>query len=188
MKKTFGLLICSVAILSALSLTTCEKKDKLSLNSKEKEKQIALSREKENLLDLNIYFDSSKDINTPEISQEERVMRNDEIFGETILNELIKGPSVKSKLKPVLPKETRILSLSIKNSIAYVNLSKEANVDMTASKEEICLKSIIWSLTQISSVEKVKISVENKDTDILGGHFDLSKPIGKDDIQNAKKK
>lgn len=187
MKKTIGLLICSIAIFSALSLTTCEKKDKLSSNTKEKEKQIALSKEKENLLDLNIYFDSSKDASNPEISKEERVIKNDEIFGETILNELIKGPSVKSKLKPVLPKETRILSLSIKNGIAYVNLSKEANIDMTTAKEETCLKSIIWSLNEISSVEKVKISIENKDTDIWGGHFDLSKPIGKDDIQNVKK-
>ncbi|MCH5138987.1 GerMN domain-containing protein, partial [Clostridiaceae bacterium UIB06] len=184
MKKTLGLLICSVAILSALSLTTCEKKDKLSLNNKEKEKQIALSKEKENLSDLNIYFDSSKDANTVEVSKEERVIKNDEIFGETILNELIKGPSVKSKLKPVLPKETKVLSLSIKNSIAYVNLSKEANIDMTTTKEETCLRSIILSLTQISSIEKVKITIENKDTDIWGGHFDLSKPIGKDDIQN----
>ena len=59
---------------------------------------------------------------------------------------------------------------------------------MTIAKEEACLKSIIWSLTQISSVEKVKILIENKDTEFWGGHFDLSKPIGKDDIQNVKKK
>lgn len=187
MKKTLGVLVCSVAVFSALSLTTCEKKDKLSLNSKEKEKQIALSKEKDNLSDLSIYFDSSQNATTSEISKEERVIKNDEILGETILNELIKGPSVKSKLKPILPKETRVLSLSIKNGIAYVNLSKEANIDMTTTKEETCLKSIIWSLTEISSVEKVKISIDNKDTDLWGGHFDLSKPIGKDDIQNVKK-
>lgn len=188
MKKTLSLLMCSVVVFSAINLTACEKKDKLSLNNKEKEKQIALSKEKENVLDLNIYFDSSQNINTPEISKEERVIKQDEIFGETILSELIKGPSVKSQLKPVLPKETRLLSLSIKDNVAYVNLSKEANIDMTITKEEACLKSIIWSLTQISSVEKVKILIENKDTELWGGHFDLSKPIGKDDIQNVKKK
>ena len=146
MKKSFGLLMCSVVVFSTLNLTACEKKDKLSLNNKEKEKQIALSKEKENVLDLSIYFDSSNNNATPEISKEERVIKKDEIFGETILNELIKGPSVKSKLKPILPKETRVLSLSIKNNIAYVNLSKEANIDMTSAKEETCLKSIIWSL------------------------------------------
>ena len=61
--------MCSVVILSAINLTACEKKDKLSLNNKEKE----------NVLDLNIYFDSSQNINTPEISKEERVIKKDEI-------------------------------------------------------------------------------------------------------------
>lgn len=188
MKKTFALLMCSVAVFSSLNLAGCEKKDKLSSNNKEKEKQIVLSKEKENVLDLNIYFDSSKDSNSSEISKEERVIKKDELLGETILNELIKGPSVKSKLKPVLPKETRLISLSIKDNIAYVNLSKEANIDMTSSREETCLKSIVWSLTQLPSVEKVKILIENKDTELWGRHFDLSKPIGKDDIQNVKRK
>lgn len=188
MKKKFGLFMCSMIVFSTLNLTACEKKDKSSLNNKEKEKQIALSKEKENVLDLNVYFDSSNDVNTSDISKEERVIRKDEMLGETILNELIKGPSVKSKLKPLLPKDTRLLSLSIKDNIAYINLSKEANIDMTMAKEESCLKSIILSLNQVSSIQKIKISIENNDSNIWGGHFDLSKPIGKDDLQNAKRK
>ncbi|MCT8977529.1 GerMN domain-containing protein [Clostridium sp. CX1] len=188
MKKIFGLFICSTIMFSTLSLTGCEKKDSLSLNSTEKEKQIVLSKEKDNLLDLNIYFDSSKDNINSEISKEERVMKKDEIFGETIVNQLIKGPSVKSNLKPVLPKETRLISFSIKDNIGYVNLSKEANVAMTPLKAETSLKSIIWSLTQISSVEKVKILIDNKDTELWGGHYDLSKPLGKDDLLNVKRK
>lgn len=187
MKKGFSVFTCSVLVVSLLGITGCEKKDKLSLNNKEKEKKIVLSKEKENTLDLNIYFDSSKNVNTPEIAQEERVLKRYEILGETIIGEIIKGPSVNSKLNPVLPKDTRVLSFSIKDNIAFVNFSKEANIPMTSSKEETCLKSIIWSLSQIPSVEKVKILVENKDTGIWGEHFDLSKPIGKDDIQNAKR-
>lgn len=188
MKKAFGLFISSMVVFSALNLTGCERKDNISLNTKEKEKQIALSKEKENTLDLNIYFDSSKDINNPEISKEERVMKRDEILGETIINEIIKGPSVKSNLKSVFPKETRLLSLSIKNNIAYVNLSKEADIGMTPFKAETLIKSIVWSLTQIPSVQKVKLSVENNDVNIFGGYFNLSKPIGKDDLQNDKRK
>ena len=187
MKKGFSIFTCSILIVSLLGITGCEKKDKLSLNTKEKEKKIILSKEKESTLDLNIYFDSSKDVNNPEIAQEERVLKRYEILGETIIGEIIKGPSVSSKLNPVLPKDTRILSFSIKDNIAFVNFSKEANISMTSTKEQACLKSIIWSLCQIPEVEKVKILVENKDTGIWGDHFDLSKPLGKDDIQNAKR-
>lgn len=188
MKKNLAVLMCSVIVFSNIALTACDKKDNLSLNNKEKEKQIALSKEKGNILDLNIYFDSSQDQNTIEISKEERIIKRDELLAETIIHELIKGPSVKSKLTPVFPKDTRLLSVSIKDTIAYINFSKEVNVSMTANKEEACLKSIIWSLTQIPSVEKIKILIENKDADIWGGNFDLSKPIGKDDIQNVKRK
>ena len=185
MKRGFCLFTCSLLITSLLGITGCEKKDKTSLNNNEKEKKIVLS--KEDTLDLNIYFDASNDAKNPEIAKEERVMKRYEILGETIMGEIIKGPSVNSKLKPTLPKDTRILSFSIKDNIAFVNLSKEANISMTSSKEETCLKSIIWSLCQIPSVEKVKILIENKDIDLWGNHFDLSKPLGKDDVQNAKR-
>ncbi|MBV7273284.1 GerMN domain-containing protein [Clostridium thailandense] len=185
MKKGFCLLICSLLTTSLLVITGCEKKDKTSLNSNEKEKKIILS--KEDTLDLNIYFDSSSNTKNPEVAKEERIMKRYEILGEIIIGEIIKGPSVNSKLKPTLPKDTRILSFSIKDNIAFLNLSKEANISMTSYKEETCLKSIIWSLSQIPSVEKVKILIENKDIDLWDNHFDLSKPLGKGDIQNAKR-
>lgn len=188
MKKALNLLINSLAIVSMLTLTSCEKADNFKLNNKEKEKKIVLSKEKENIFDLNIYFASSKDNNSSELSKEERVLKKDEMLGETIINELIKGPSSKSNLKSILPKETRLLSFSIKDSIAYINLSKEANINMTDIQEELCIKSIIWSVTQISSVEKIKFLIENKDTDLWGGHFNLSKPIGKEDIEKVKNK
>lgn len=188
MKKIFIILLCFIITLFILVLTACEKKDTLSINNKEKEKNIALSKEQDNLIDLNIYFNSSKDSDTVEISKESRIIRKDELLAETILYELIKGPSVKSNLTPVLPKNTRIISVSIKDNIAYLNLSDEANIKMTSIKEETCLKSIIFSLTQISTIKKIKFSINNKDSNIWGNNFDLSKPIGKDDIKNAKKK
>ncbi|NMM62120.1 GerMN domain-containing protein [Clostridium sp. P21] len=184
MKKTFCIFVCSITIFSTISLTGCKNKD--IANTKDKEKQIALSKEKENTLDINVYFGSSN--NTTELSKEERVIKKDELLGEAIINELIKGPSVKSNLNFVLPKETKLLSFSIKDNTAYVNFSKEANVSMKSSKEEVCLKSIIFSLSEISSIQKVKILIDNKDTNLWGDNFDLSKPLEKNTILNAKKK
>jgi len=40
----------------------------------------------------------------------------------------------------------------------------------------------------LPSIEKVKILIENKDVDTLGGNFDISKPLGRIDIDNAKNK
>ncbi|WPC41859.1 GerMN domain-containing protein [Clostridium sp. JS66] len=184
MKKTLSIFICSMTIFSMVGLTGCKNKDTIS--SGDKEKQIALSKEKENALDLNIYFGSSN--NSTDLSKEQRVIKKDELLGETIINEIIKGPGVKSNLNPVLPKDTKLLSFSIKDNTAYVNFSKEANISMNAYKEETCLKSIIFSLTELPSIQKVKIFIDNKDTNMWGNNFNLTSPLGKDTISNTKKK
>lgn len=188
MRKCVSLVMCSVILVSSLSLIGCEKKDKESINNKEKIENVLLPMEKDNLFDLNLYFDSTTNENKPETAKEERLIKKEEVMGELIMQELIKGPAVKSQLKPILPKDTRLLSFSIKDNIAYVNLSKEAKTQMSAAKEKVCLESIIMSLNQISSITKVKIQIDSQDSDILGGNYDISKPLGKDDIQSARKK
>lgn len=187
MKKIFSILLCSTIAFSSLTLTACEKKDNLSMNNKQKEKDIVLSKEKNNLLDLDIYFNSSDKSNTVEMTKESRVIKKDELLAETIVNELIKGPSVNSKLTPILPKDSRIISISIKDNIAYLDLSKEANIKMTYTREEACLKSIIFSLEQLPTIKKVKIFIDNKDSNVWGNNFNLSKPIGKSDIEHSDK-
>lgn len=188
MKKWVVICVCSLMIVFTMTLSGCEKKDKLSMQNKEKIEKIALPNSTDDIIDLELYFDSSKDNKKLEIAKEERLIKKDELLGELIVHELIKGPTVNSKLRPVLPKETRLLSFSIKDKIAYVNLSKEAVIRMSFNKEEACVRSIVWSLTSLPSIEKVKILIENKDTKTLSGNFDISKPLGRTDIDNAKKK
>jgi len=193
LKKSIKLAFCSSLIISSVLFISCEKKDSISINNKDKIKNITLHNEKNNLVDLNLYFDSTNSTNDAEITKEERIIKKDELIGEFIIGELIKGPSVNNSLKPIFPKETRLLSFSIKNNIAYVNLSSEAYYSMTADKEESYLKSIVWSLTEIPSIKKVKLFIENKDISSISKNFKISEPIGRDDIikinkQNNKSK
>lgn len=193
MKKSIKLAFCSSLIISSVLFISCQKKDSISINNKDKIKNITLHNEKNNLVDLNLYFDSTNSTNDAEITKEERIIKKDELIGEFIIGELIKGPSVNNSLKPIFPKETRLLSFSIKNDIAYVNLSSEAYYSMTADKEEAYLKSIVWSLTELSSIKKVKLFIENKDISSISKNFKISEPIGRDDIikinkQNNKSK
>ncbi|MEW9096744.1 MAG: GerMN domain-containing protein [Clostridiaceae bacterium] len=188
MKGIISIILCSTLIVSSATLTSCEKKDKLSTQNKEKIEKLNLTNDKDDTVELHLYFDASKNNKKPEIAVEERLIKNDELLGEVIMFELIKGPTVNSKLKPILPKETRLISFSINDKIAYVNLSKEAITNMSLTKEEASLRSIIWSLTTIPSIEKVKFLVENKDIDTLGGNYNLSNPLGRADMDNAKLK
>lgn len=188
MKKVLNLLLCSMVVVSLSTFTGCDKKSAVNLSNESKIKKITLPNEKDNFIDLTLYFDSSKDDKDMQISKDPRTIPKEELLGEVIMQELIKGPSVKGELKPILPKGTRLLNFSIKDGIAFVNLSRDAINAMTPNREEACLKSIIFSLTQLSSVQKVKIQIDNKDVEYLGGNFIISNPIGKDDLENARKK
>lgn len=188
MKKTLSLIMSGVLCVSIFYLAGCTKKDLLSIKDSEKLKKISFSNEKNNLIELPLYFDSTTNNKTAEITNEVRIIPKDEVLGELTMQELIKGPSVTSKSKPILPNDTRLISFSIKDGIAYVNLSEEAAVPMSAVKEEACLESIIYSLCQISTIKKVMIQINNKNVDTLGGNFNISKPLGKEDIKSARKK
>jgi spore germination protein GerM len=168
-------------------MTGCEKTDRTSLNNKEKIKNLQLPQEKDQYIDIDVYFDASKDEKKIEVAKEEVLINKEELIGQVIMDQLIKGPGIKSELAPILPKETRLLSLSIKEGVAIINLSKEATVSMSRGKEEACLRSIVSSLTQLSSISKVMILIENKNVEILGGNFDISKPFGKDELVERKK-
>lgn len=188
MKQIYAVILSSTVIISSFLFGGCEKKDQISINNNEKIKNYAVSNEKDNNVNLKLYFDSSSNNQKPEVAVEERLIHQDEMLGEIIMQELIKGPSIESKLKPIFPNETKLLSFSIKDEIAYINLSSQANISMSPAKEEACLKSMINSLTQITSIKKIKIMIENKDTESFGGNFDVSKPFGQEDIQNILKK
>ena len=187
MKKTIKILLCSLLVVSTVASYGCEKKDKKSVTNKEKLENLKVPLEKDGFIQLGVYFDGTKDGTTTQVVKDERLINKEELIGETIMQELIKGPTVKSELKPILTKETRLLSFSIKDNIAYVNLSKEAKIHMSEVKEKSCLESIVASLTQLPSVEKVKITMENKDIDTIGGNFDISKPFSKGEIIPIKK-
>ncbi len=187
MKKTIKILLCSMLVVSSVTFLGCEKKDNKSVTNKEKLENLKLPLEKDGFIQLDIYFDATKDGSTNQVVKDERIINKEELIGETIMQELIKGPTVKSELKPILPKETRLLSFSIKDTIAYVNLSKEAKKNMSVVKEKSCLQGIAASLTQLPSVKKVKITMDNNDIDTIGGNFDISKPFSKDEIIPIKK-
>ncbi|KOF57546.1 MULTISPECIES: GerMN domain-containing protein [Clostridium] len=188
MKRLIALVLgISIVTASSMTFSGCEKKDKSSINTTEKIKELKLYKENSNVVDFNLYFDSSKNEQKAEEAKEERMISKNEIIGEIIINELIKGPAVNSKLKPVLPTNTKLLSFSIKDGIAYVSLSDEAKVKMTPAKEEATLKSIVKSLGQLEAIKSVKILIDNNVIDTLGGNYDISKPINKNSLENLKK-
>jgi len=184
MKRKFALVL---TILMLLPLSGCTSKDKTSLSSKDKIKEITFPNEKNQIIDLNIFYDSSEDDKKATIAIEERVLKKEDLLGQIIMSELIKGPSRNSQLKSIVPLKTKLLSFSIRDSIAYVDLSSDAKTAMSTTKEEACLKSIVNSLIQLPSILKVQILINHEAVETLGGNYNIMKPFGKDDIDGRKK-
>lgn len=181
------LIIVMIASL-VIGVTGCGNNEEALVNDNEKIKELKIANSDDNWMHLNVYFDGSKNNKEVNVIKEERLLKLEELMGKVIIQELIKGPSVESKLKPILHKDTKLLSFSIKDGTAYINLSPEAKYDMSAAREEACLRSIVLSLTQLESINKVKILIDNASVETLGGNFNISKAFGITDIENIKKK
>jgi spore germination protein GerM len=188
MNKKIVIIVCALLIVvtsGVIFKVTKEKKDKVSIANTEKLEMTKLPLEKDAYINVNIYFSDGKE-KDPSIVKEERIINKEEIIGEIIIQELIKGPAVVSESKPILPKETRLLSFSIQEGIAYINLSEKAQFEMSAGKEKVVLQSMASSITQLPSIKKIMITIENKNVETLGGNYNISKPFSKDEIDTLK--
>ena len=188
MKKKV-VIICSVIILIAAFIVIFggEKKDKNTVLNKEKIEKLNIeSKDKGDSIDINLYFNGGKNENDVKIVKEERLVNREELFGEVIVQELIKGPAVNSESKPIFPKDTRVLSFSIKDGIAYLNLSYNKDLKITASEEKALLTCLSTSLSQLESVRKLMLTVENQTIQSLGGNYDISKPFSTQEIDSLK--
>ncbi|GAA0178120.1 GerMN domain-containing protein [Clostridium sediminicola] len=182
MKKIIFLVL--LVLSSMLLMIGCKSNQvTTTVNNNDKIKQRNIGNSDENNVQLNLYFDASKDDSKLEIGQEERILIKEEMLGQIIVQELIKGPTMDSSLKPILSKDTKVLSFSINDGTAYVNLSNEAKANMSKVKEEAYLKSLALSLCELESIVNVKILIQNKDVDTLGGNYNVSKPFCADTIK-----
>lgn len=79
-----------------------------------------------------------------------------------VLEQLIEGPR-DSELKATIPSETKLITSSVVDGICYVNLDETVSNRNSDMPEELVLYSIVNSLTELATVDKVQISI-NGDT------------------------
>ncbi len=87
-----------------------------------------------------------------------------------------------------IPDGTKVRSIHFANGIARVDFSSELvkNFRGGSAGELLLVGSIVNTLTEIRGVEKVRIMVNGKQIESIGGHVDLSEPIGR--MNNLLKK
>jgi len=71
-----------------------------------------------------------------------------------------------SNLEPIIPKNTKILSLSLENNLLKINFSKEF-LNTTKDKEEKLIESIVYTLTENKNIKEIMIFIEDTKLEYL---------------------
>lgn len=112
------------------------------------------------------------------VPEQREVTKRGETLEEVIIAELINGP-VEAGLGRTIPKEAKLLSVSVVDNIAYVNFSKEFRTKHWGGSagESHTIYSVVNSLTELDGIDKVQFLLDGDNMDTLAGHFETSEPI-----------
>lgn len=99
-----------------------------------------------------------------------------------IINELIKGPQDQA-LSAVIPAEAKLLSVEVKESVAYVNFSEEIRTKHWGGStgETMTIMSLVNTLTEFEEIQGVQILIKGEKQDSLVGHWSIDQPIERDE-------
>lgn len=97
-----------------------------------------------------------------------------------IVEELIAGPEQSDTLKTI-PLETKIRNIKTEDSICYVDLSSDFINKMPPGQQQqsLAIYSIVNSLTNLDTVNKVQFLIDGEKTTLLNQPIDISQPIGR---------
>ncbi|MFZ5942767.1 MAG: GerMN domain-containing protein [Bacillota bacterium] len=126
---------------------------------------------------VQLYFGSSDGEHL--VAVEKDLPKVEGIARET-LNALIEGPDFQSGLLPTIPAGTSLLDINVKSDgLCIVDFSEELVSNMPGGKlnEQMTVYSIVNTLTQFPTVDRVEFRVEGKRMDTLLGHVNLSPAV-----------
>lgn len=120
-----------------------------------------------------LYFtdDSGK-----KLMAEEREIPKVEGIARATMNELIKGPT-KTGIKHSLPVTTQLLDINVRpDGLAIVDFSNDLVQDLptSAESEKLAVYSVVNTLTQFPTVDRVEIRIDGKRVDTLKGNVELN--------------
>ncbi len=148
-KKRIFLIISSIFIILIIYLFPTKKEDTNYEEKKDKTK------------DVIIYLLDEKEF----VSRVSVYMKENEL--ENKIKEMIEYITIDSKnssyikegFKPIIPKNTKLLSISIDNNLVKLNFSKEL-LTIDEENEDKMISAIIYSLTSLDGIKEISIYVE----------------------------
>ena len=83
-----------------------------------------------------------------------------------VVEELLKGPN-SEEFYPTLNPETRILSVTARDGVCYVNLDSAFLTEPYAVRPDVAVYSLVNSLTELKNVNKMQLSIDGDTTAVF---------------------
>ncbi len=165
------LALLSLLLNGCLKSKQVEKERKKILTEAKKETHLVEKGTEKERIKITLYF---SDKQAMYLIPEEREIKKTEDVAKIALEELIKGPK-DPKLFPTIPEGTKLLGIEVKDGLAKVNLSQDFkdNYPLGSAGENITIFSIVNTLTEFTSINKVRFLVEGKPLEVSGSNYDL---------------
>ena len=93
-----------------------------------------------------------------------------------VVEQLMKGTSA-SGSQSVIPKNTKLLGVSVKDGVCYVNFDSKFSTDSYDLNPEVTIYAIVNSIIANANVTKVQILIDGANDVIYKNIVDLSKPL-----------
>lgn len=93
-----------------------------------------------------------------------------------VVEQLMKGTSATGS-QSVIPKTTKLLGVSVKDGVCYVNFDSKFSTDSYDLNPEVTIYAIVNSIIANANVTKVQILIEGANDAMYKNIVDLSKPL-----------
>lgn len=125
-------------------------------------------------IEVKLYFANYED-NQAFLSPETRQIIKSADLYKNVLEELVKGPESEN-LYPTLPSDVVVYSVIVDNGLAIADFSHEIITNTTeiphsSTTEILAIFSIVDTLTEFEEIQKVRITVEGKQTGQIEGLY-----------------
>lgn len=126
--------------------------------------------------DLILYFGDKQGTSLKEVSKSKVRYNVNASIEKLVVEQLMKGTNASGK-QSTIPKTTKLLGVSVKEDICYVNFDSKFSQDSYDLDPNVTIYSIVNSIIANGNVTKVQILVDGVSDVVYKNSVDLSRPL-----------
>lgn len=126
--------------------------------------------------DLRLYFADKEGKQLRETKKSNIRYNANTAIERLVVEQLMKGTSAAAS-QSVIPKTTKLLGVSVKDGVCYVNFDSKFSTDSYDLNPEVTIYAIVNSIIANANVTKVQILIDGANDAMYKNIVDLSKPL-----------